>query len=314
MGKAQSTADRRANSRWSEHPEIAVAHHLAAHDGVITTGQALACGLTVGQIRSQVERGLWIRQAREVFLSLAHPLEAAARIRVVAHARAATIDRTAAAWWHGLVRDVPGPITAAVPRSAKPNATCGVAADLKRRTYPHEDITEVRGIQVTGTALSVLGAASEHEEGLVFLDRMIQKRVVTVPELVAALDRNRGVHGLARVRKLLGVSADGSESEAERLFVRMLRSEQITGWKQQFPICGRPWDFAWPAERVGVEIHGYAFHRHEDRWNRDLAKANSIACLGWIPLAYSWKQLNLAPGDCMRELANALAARRAELL
>ncbi|WP_050792805.1 type IV toxin-antitoxin system AbiEi family antitoxin domain-containing protein [Gordonia neofelifaecis] len=141
---------------WTERPEIVAAHHLASHDGVITIEEALACGFTRDQIRRRIDRGLWVRLARGVFLSLEHPLGDAARIRATAAAHSAVIDRTSAAWWHGLLHEAPGQVTASLPRTTRAGSGCTVDADLKRRTFPSEDVTRLRGIPVTGTALSIL--------------------------------------------------------------------------------------------------------------------------------------------------------------
>lgn len=262
-------------------PAIAVAHHLAEHDGIVTTEQALACGFTADRIRAKRRSGLWVPQSRGVFLSLEHPLHDAARIRTIAAAKNAVIDRTSAAWWHGLLREHPGAVTASVPRTTNTLELAGVPADLRRRTYPGEDLMTVRGVPVTGPALSILGAASMLDNGLDFLDRMIQKEVVTVPELTDALDRNRGSGGLGTARKLLKIAAGASEFEAERLFVRL--------------------------------IHGFAFHRYEDRWNRYLHKANVAAGAGYLPLPYSWQNLNAEREESMTQVARAVASRRAEL-
>ncbi|MBM7365493.1 type IV toxin-antitoxin system AbiEi family antitoxin domain-containing protein [Gordonia hydrophobica] len=295
---------------------MAVAHHLAAHDRIITTLEAVACGFTERQIASRVKRGLWARLARGVFFSVEHPFTDAARIRAIAAAHSATIDRASAAWWHGFRDDHPGRVTASIPRTCKLGTRCDVPADLRRRTYPSEDVTALRGIPVTGPALSILGAASmlDDEPALNFLDRMLQKGTVTVPELTASLDRNSGIHGLGRARRLVTVVADASEFEAERLFVRLLKQEQLTGWTQQAWLCGYRYDFAFPAERIAIEIHGHAFHKWEDRWNRDLTKANAVATAGWLPLAYSWEMLNFHRERSMTELTQAIAARRGELM
>ena len=295
---------------WQEAPEIAVAHFLAEHDGVITTRQAQACGFDRGDIRWRVDRGLWLRQAQGVFLSLEHPLSEAARIRIVEASYAAVIDRTAAIWWHGLSREPLGPITASIPRSVSPTKVCRVPALLKRRGLPAEDLTTVRDVRVTGLPFSVLSAVSMMDEPIVFLDRVIQTGAVSIEAMKRCLERNRGIHGMREARRLLGLSDDGSESEAERLFARALRREQIAGWVQQLPFNGFRIDFAWPDERISVEIHGFSFHRYEDRFDTDLVKANALAGEGWLPLAFSWKRLNRDLEGCMRELISALEMRR----
>ncbi|WP_240193931.1 MULTISPECIES: type IV toxin-antitoxin system AbiEi family antitoxin domain-containing protein [unclassified Gordonia (in: high G+C Gram-positive bacteria)] len=111
------------------------ARFLADHDGVITTAQARDLGMTRGQLRARTERGLWVAHARSTFLSAEHRMTDMARVRIVANGYAgAVVDRTAAAWLHGLTKVLPDEVTLSLPRSSHVVDSCTVPASVCRRT------------------------------------------------------------------------------------------------------------------------------------------------------------------------------------
>ena len=183
--------------------------------------------------------------------------------------------------------------------------------NLLHRSFPAEDLTEIRGLPIADKALTVLSSLNTIEGSAGFLDRCLQQKTVTVAELNACLERNSGMHGLSRARELLAALEAGAESEAERLFIDLLRLHQITGFAQHVWFHGQRLDFAWASERVSVEINGWAYHRDRDRFEADNAKAAMLAAHGWLGLAFTWKQLTEDPEECIAKVAAALALRRA---
>ncbi len=288
-----------------------VAWHLAEHDGVISTDEALALGMSADQVHRRVASGLWVPHARSVFLSAEHRMTDAARVRIALAANGGVADRSSAAWLHGLTDDLPDEVTLSVPRSAH-GAACLVPTSVRRRTFPHEDLTTVRGLRATALPLTLLAASSElgADEGIALMDRALQTRCVTLKELRAALERNSGTHGMRLARTILTAAEDLSESELERRFVRFLRKHGIVGWTQQVWIGGRRMDFVWPAERVVVSLHGWAFHRSHSRWETDQETTSALAALGWVPLIYTGKRLEYRPEDVLRELCHTLELRQ----
>lgn len=289
---------------------------LARRDGVITAAQALSCGKSRRQIRYQVQRGSWEPYARGVFFSRQHEFTERALVRAVAAAhRGGVLDRTAAAWWCGFTEELHRPLTLCIPPRSHRPPDLAEKVSLIHRSIPAEDLTEHRELAVTGPALTVLGALgtleSLGESAASFLDRVLQQKQVTLADLTAALDRNKGMHGLRTAKRLVATLQAGAESEAERLFAELLALHEITGWVQQFRYGGRPIDFAWPEERVSVEINGWAYHRDTQRFEADNAKAAMLAAGGWLPLSFTWKQLTDEPEVCIARVAAALALRRA---
>lgn len=284
---------------------------LTDRDGVITTPQALGCGLSRGQLGTKVRNGSWEHYARGVYLSRQHAFTDAARVRAVVNAHRGAADRTTAAFWHGMLDVLHRPLTVCVPANSHRPPTLQEEVSLLHRSVPSEDLTTVRDLTVTGPALTVIGTISALEkDASAFLDRVLQRKLVTVSDLTAALERNKGMHGLQPARNLLATLSAGAESEAERLFVELLTLHEITGWIQQYRFGGRPIDFAWPAERVSVEINGWAYHRDAARFESDNAKTAMLAAAGWITLSFTWKQLTGDPELCIAQVAAALAVRR----
>lgn len=293
---------------------IRVAEFLADHDGVIGTTQALDLGMTRDQVHHKSNIGLWRPHARSVFLSAEHHLTemAAARIASIAH-HGAVVDRTSAAWLHNLI-DEPGPsVTLSVPRSTRGDGECSIPTQVRRRSFPREDLATVRGIRTTALPLTVLAAAGELDDGIALMDRALQTKSVSLQELRAALERNAGSRGMAKARLLL-TSAEGlSESELERKFVRFLRTHRIRGWQQQVWLGNRRLDFVWPEQQIAVSLHGWAFHHDHDRWERDQETTNMLSGMGWLPLIFTWKRLVFEPDRVLRELSRALELRQGVL-
>ncbi|MBM7365946.1 DUF559 domain-containing protein [Gordonia hydrophobica] len=288
-----------------------MARHIADHDGVVTAAEARDLGLTEHRVRHRVDTGLWTAEARAVYLSAEHNLTEAAQVRIAVAAHGGVADRTTAAWWHGVLDDLPSPLTVSVPRSTRTRLQLAFDAEAKRRTFPAEDLTVVRDLPVTDLPLTILQVAAEREDGIAIMDRALQERRVHLIDLRRSLERNAGSFGMRRARMLLEAAEDRSESAAERAFVKLLREHRIDGWTQQVPFCGYRLDFAWKQEQIGVEIHGWKFHKYHDRWDRDQQKANQLALMGWLPLSFSWARLVTEPDACMRELIEAIELRRA---
>ena len=68
----------------------------------------------------------------------------------------------------------------------------------------------------------------------------------------------------------------------------------------EFVFCpDRKWrlDFAWPAQKLGVEIDGFGYgHQAQQQMARDNEKANAAVALGWRVLRYNSRQLGSRRG------------------
>lgn len=191
-----------------------IAELLADRDGVITIREALACGLTRKQIRGRVARGEWVTIVRGIYRSASHPMTEALLVRAAVAAHRGVADRSTAAWWHGMIRTLPYPLT--VASASNPGATRWPLGrvDLIRRRYDDTDVETVNGLPVTSAPVTAVFAAATLHHGARFLDRVLQEGTVTVAQLQAVLVRYEGSAGIAAARRLVAVASEGSESEA----------------------------------------------------------------------------------------------------
>ena len=92
--------------------------------------------------------------------------------------------------------------------------------------------------------------------------------------------------------------ADGNMAEYQREH----RFDTVRRWR---------FDYAWPSQRVAVEIDGGQWVRNGGRHNRDSdrEKLNQAAAQGWRVLRFSTQQLERDPQGCVELLRRALQCR-----
>ncbi|MGH3928512.1 MAG: endonuclease domain-containing protein [Pseudonocardiaceae bacterium] len=120
--------------------------------------------------------------------------------------------------------------------------------------------------------------------------------------------RNLGRPGSAATSRLLTIAADRAASHAERLLVRLLRAAGITGWEQNYPVQDYLIDVAFPAQRVAIEVDGWAWHTTPDRFIRDRQRQNAVVNLRWTILRFTWHDLVGRPAEVINEISTALSS------
>jgi len=139
------------------------------------------------------------------------------------------------------------------------------------------------------------------------MDSALQRHI-DLPELRRAHLRNKGRHGAPAARRLLNAASGGARSEAERLLIQLLRQEHITGWRANYPVSGYLVDVAFPAQRVAVEVDGWAFHSDHGAFQHDRIRQNRIALLGWQVLRFTWRDLTEQPVRVVAQIRSAISA------
>ncbi|BBX92169.1 DUF559 domain-containing protein [Mycolicibacterium boenickei] len=283
--------------------------YLRDHDGVITRAQALSAGLSDDAISRRVRSGHWLRCAPGVFFVDDRPFTDAARVRsaVWSYGPTATASGLAAAWWHGVTRYPPECVEVTVPKVSNHRKREGIR--VRRRDLLSPDIVERNGLQVTALPLSVIEAATRRGGGAALMDRALQRHV-ELKQLWDAHLRNKGRHGSPAARILLLSAADGARSEAERLLLKLLRRNKITGWKANHPVAGYKIDVVFPAARLAIEVDGWAFHSDADDFENDRNRQNIISLHGYQILRFTWLDLTEYPDRVLAEIRNALRLRR----
>lgn len=272
---------------------------LVRQAGVVTTAPAVRAGLSARTVRRRVQTGAWDELHPGVHLVGGHRLTAEARIRAAclwAGGPRATVTGPAAAFWHRMLDRPPRTVEITVPRAVHLRPQRGIV--LRRRDLDLRDRVEVDGLWVAEKPLAVLATALH--EGSVFLDRALQRHV-RLEAVQRTYHRHLGERGSRELGRLLAVAA-GGESAAERLLVRLLRDAGVTGWVLGHPLGPYRIDLAFPAQRVAVEVDGWAFHSDVGRFRADRRKGNAITRSGWDLLRCTWHDLDGRGEACVREI------------
>ncbi|MCV7013114.1 type IV toxin-antitoxin system AbiEi family antitoxin domain-containing protein [Mycolicibacterium madagascariense] len=282
--------------------------HVRHHDGVITLAQALRVGLSEKAVRRRVQSGHWRRCSRGVYFVDDRPFTDAARIRaaVWGHGDRAAASGLAAAYWHSLTTFAPHVVEVTMPRNSHGRSRAGCR--VRRRDLVRTDVVERRGLRVTALPLTVIEAAVRRGGGPALVDAALRRHTELQP-LWAAHVRNKGRYGSPAARRLLHAAEGGAKSEAERLFKRLLTKAGITGWTANQRVAGYEVDFVFRAERLAVEIDGFAFHSASDDFQHDRIKQNAIALAGFQVLRFTWLDLTEYPERVLAEVRRAISAR-----
>jgi very-short-patch-repair endonuclease len=150
-------------------------------------------------------------------------------------------------------------------------------------------------LRVAAKPFAALETAVALPDGSTFLDRALQKHV-PFAEVYRAYCRNMGRPGSSAAGRLLVAAADRADSAAERLLVRLLREAGIGGWVLGHRLGPYLIDLAFPAQRVAIEVDGWAYHVDPERFRNDRRKGNFITRRGWDLLRFTWHGLHTQPG------------------
>lgn len=279
--------------------------------GLFTRAQARRCGYSAFQIRARLADHTWARVVGPVLAPFG--MRITTRLRDLA-AQLAVPSRCSPgrprARWHGV--DVPdGGSYLAVGAHDNPKLP-GVR--LLRQPIGRHDLLLVDGVLVTTReraifdCLRVLTGAAAIE----LLDRALQRRWITVDSLVARVGGWSGRRGAPQLARLVLVAGSGARSAAERRAGELLNKAGITGWTGNFQICDErgvigEGDLVFEAERLVVELDGWAFHVTAQRFQRDRQRQNRLIRAGWTVLRFTWRDLTERPADVVATIRATLA-------
>lgn len=130
----------------------------------------------------------------------------------------------------------------------------------------------------------------------------------------------RGVPGSAALRGLIQLREPCQRphhSVLEVEFRQLTRSEDLPGAVAQFPVVLRSGltvhlDFAYPDEKVAIEIDSVRWHSGLRAIKQDNERQNLLVALGWRVLRFEWNDVVRRPKVIAAQIRNALA-RQGEL-
>jgi very-short-patch-repair endonuclease len=224
--------------------------------------------------------------------------------------------QTAAVLW-GLVRAelTDGVIHVTVPGGSPGGEPAGVVVH-RSRLLTSRDRRALHGLPVTSPARVLLDLAptsSARELERIF-DQAIVERVMRPADVIELLRRCGRHRGRARLQALVDhhTTTTFTRSEAEELFLGMVRAARLPQPLVNARRHGYEIDFLWPEHGVAVEIDGFAFHRTHRRFERDHRKDGALKDAGIDVTRLTWGQLQDESLAVIARLATDLSAARTD--
>jgi very-short-patch-repair endonuclease len=161
------------------------------------------------------------------------------------------------------------------------------------------DRTTKRGIPITAPARTLIdyGSTAGADEAERAVAEAFALKLVTEPQLNAAIDRAPHRAGVALIRAILGQPGGPrrTRSGGERAMLRLIRAAKLPIPETNHPVAGFTADFFWPDAGLIVELDGGDFHRSRPAFERDHRRDIVHKDAGHEVLRVSGQQLDHEP-------------------
>jgi very-short-patch-repair endonuclease len=289
--------------------DAAVRALAAAQWGVVSRRQLLDAGLTRSMIGDRIRAGRLLRLHPGVY-AVGH-----ARLRREGHWLAAVLgvgpgavlSHRDAAGLHALrpANHVRVDVTTTANRSSR----SGIRVH-RTRSLDAEDITTVHGIPVTTVARTLVDLA-----GVVPRDHLARavkeaerRGVFDLAAVQAAMARTRGRTGSghralrAAIEEHAALGLSATRSPLEAAFLRLVRDADLPIPASNATIEGIEVDAVWRAQRIAVELDGWADHHDRQAFERDRERDATLTAAGWRVLRLTHRQVTRRPDHVAQTL------------
>lgn len=294
-------------------PDALLQALAAGQHGVVARRQLLGAGISRRRIDYYLKKG-WLAPLH-LGIYQAGPV-AAPRQREMAALLAcgegtALSHRSAAALWELLPHPGPAfPVAVSAMRNLRGRRS-GIRIH-RVSSLGADEVSSLDSLRLTNPARTLLDLASvltarDLERALARADR---EHLLDRGQLEQLLLRYSRRPGGAVLRTLL-TSQDGpvlTRSEAEERFLALIREGGLHPPEMNVLVQGFEVDAFWRAERLVVEIDGYAFHSARAAFERDRLRDGVLAAAGLRVVRITWHQLAREPTTLLVRLTQALAA------
>lgn len=291
-------------------------------DGVVTSRQALAAGLTRDQVRQLCRSGRWHRLGRGSYLTAQvgdrQHRRALIRAAVTALGPRAVAVLGSAAELHGIAGlRRSDEIHVSVPVSEpRPQRVADRGVVVHQLTVARNDLVAVAGIPATSAVRTVadLLLRVDRFSAVSVLDCAINRSLVRADDLAAVAVRLRGRRGALAARRYLG-QADGRAQSPLETRVRLRCVDgRVPPDDLQHEIRDADGyllgvaDLVWRRARLAAEADGAGPHATPQALYEDRRRQNRLANAGWQILRFTWPD-TLRPDYIPHTIHTALRTR-----
>lgn len=288
--------------------DIVIERIAATQYGLATRKQLLAAGVSRRAIDRRIAAGRLRVLHRGVF-----------QVGPIAGARAPELAAVLACGAGAVLSHASAAALWELASSLCPGVEVSTGAALRRRPagmvvhrqrLDAAEVTVHEGVPVTTVARTILDLAVTHDGAE--LERAIARGVRTglleTAELIRLATSRPRHRGSARVLALLRAEPDPAltRSEAEARLLDLVRRARLPRPRVNAPLHGFEVDFLWSAERLVVEVDGYAYHASAHAFERDRRRDARLTAAGLRVIRVTWNDVVRHPEATLVIIAGAL--------
>lgn len=271
--------------------------------GVVTRTELLAAGVTAGELRQRLTRGVLLREYPGVYRvgHRAPSLEARYLAAVRSCGGGALLRGRAAGHLLGLLgggRPPPPEVLTVTERRIE------VVRTVRSRRMDRRDATLFKGIPVTTIVRTLVDLSATLD--VVALARACHEAGVryraTPSQVEAVLERRPNSGGAGKLRLVLRGDAPVTLSRLEAGFLERIREAWLPLPQTNRPAGGRRVDCRWPARRLTVELDSYRYHGSRHAWEQDRRREREARARGDEIRRYTYGDVFEQPALMLEEL------------
>jgi Transcriptional regulator, AbiEi antitoxin len=286
--------------------EVVIRELATRAHGVVTRKELLEAGVTPGELRNRLGKGVLIKVHRGVYRvgHLAPSTEAEYLAAVKACGAGALLAGRAAAYLWELIKGPRPPPEVLTPNGRR---VAEVVVHRARRTG-FNDAGRRRGIPITNVPRTLLDLASSlPESALVRACHEAGVRYRTTPRQVdALLERFPSAPGRANLRRALRGEVPVTLSRLEDRFLARLAEAGLPLPITNRVASARRVDCRWPGHRLTVELDSYRYHGTRHAWEQDRLREREARARGDEVRRYTWGDVFENPRFMLAELRSLL--------
>jgi very-short-patch-repair endonuclease len=281
--------------------------------GRVSRRQLTQAGVKRDSVRHRVRRGqLHPLEPRVFAVGHAAPVNLGDETTALLAAGAgALLSHTSAAMLWGMLSPRRGPIHLTVPGGRSLDR--GAVVTHRARHLAIQDKRSHGGLPVTSPArvlLDIALRATGRDLELAY-DRALVEGILRESEVRELLSRTAGRAQGTVLRALVEGHGSGrtvTRSEAEEMFLALIRAAHLPEPRVNARVAGYEVDFHWPQERLIVEIDGFRYHSTRHRFEHDHRKDSALRAAGQAVLRFTPRQLQNESLATVADVARGLVA------
>jgi hypothetical protein len=275
--------------------------------------QLLALGFGETAIEERLRTGRLHRLHRGVY-AIGHTAlkpEGRRLAAVLASGDGAVLSHGSAAAHWGFRQSSSSVIHVTVPTTSGRRRQRGIRLHRSRRLGP-EDVTVYEGIPTTTIARTLVDLADVLAPQSLkrAIDEADYQRLLDMTALLAAVQRTPGRRG-TRVLELATAPSELTRSDLEQRFLEILERHGLPRPLVNATIEGYEVDFAWPEQKLIVELDGFAAHGRRSAFERDRLRDRRLARAGYGTLRLTDRMVRYDEEAIVADLAAFLSRPRA---